>query len=885
MPSSDPSSGEPSADGGQRHSKLRNPTKPFPQAKSAAPWLGLTACVAVSVGASTMATRWRLPALSPQLLVAFVGMLSGLVVFAALKARSALRCVDQMRERLMSAEDQVNVLTRVESGLRQAEEQFRRAFADANVGMVIVGCDLNLRHVNDAFGQMLGYTRSELIGRSVIELTHPEDRDVTTRSIQSLIQDAHHRVSVEKRYAHRDGHVVWGLSNVALVRDENNAPRFFVAHVQNITEARRATEQLRVNAERLRACIENTPNVAVQWYDRDGRVIYWNRASEGLVGWNSSEAVGRSPAELFATGNDPDEFLRSIREIEQSGQTIGPFECDVRHRDGSQRICLSTLFAIPAAGGERYFVCMDVDITEAKKAVRALADSKERLRAIVETIEEVFWIAEPGKVHAIYISPAVEKIWGHPPDRFLQDPTLVLETIHPEDRPTFLRAVERQAAGQHTSIEYRVFHADGSVRWIWDQGFPVRNGEGRLVAVNGLATNITERKRLEAQLRQAQKMEAIGTLAGGIAHDFNNILGSIIGFTELARLDAAGSETVLQSLNDVLKASRRAKGLVQQILAFSRQQESHRQPVQFGPIVREAAKLLRAAAPASIQWSVEIPETLSTVLADPTQLHQIIMNLGTNAIQAIGHGQGAVSLHLDEFAIDETLASAHPGITAGAHVRLTVSDSGSGMNAVTMDHMFDPFFTTKAPGEGSGLGLSVVHGIVKNHQGAITVQSQPGKGTSIEILLPAGTADIAPADATESVTPPARNGQGEHILFVDDEPALGIVGRRVLQCCGFRVTVKNDPVEALETFQKTPQDFALVITDLTMPSMDGLTLAAKLLRLRPGLPILLTTGYGAGITVEAARRAGFQDLLLKPSDLESIGDAVTRALALKSNGT
>ena len=895
MPSPHPSPGQPSTDDAQNFSQLPGQPKVSLPSNSRAPWIGLLGCLTISIALSSQASRLGLTTLSPRVVIVLVGFLAGWVLFGFLKARSLRGLADQtqlrhdreqdaMRHRLTSLENQVHELRRQESGLRQAEEWFRRAFEDASVGMVIADCELRVRHINDAFCRMIDRTRDEVLGRNVLEITHPDDYDLTTQSVESLARDALHRVSIEKRYIHRNGHAVWGLANVALVRDERQTPLFFVAQVHDITETRRAREELRVNAERLQACIENTPNVAVQWYDRDGRVIYWNRASEALVGWTSKEALGRYPGDLFATGNAPDEFLRSIREIERTGQTLGPFECDLRHRDGTQRACLSTLFAIPAADGQRYFVCMDVDITAAKKAAEALADSKERLRTIVETIEEVFWIAEPGKVLATYISPAVNKIWGYPPERFLQDPDLVLETIHPEDRSAFLLAIDRQAAGHHTSIEYRVFHSDGSIRWIWDQGFPVRNLDGTLVAVHGLATNITERKKLEAQLRQAQKMEALGTMAGGIAHDFNNILGSIIGFTELARIDSRGNDAVLQSLNDVLKASHRAKGLVQQILAFSRQQESHCQTVQFGPIVCEAAKLLRAAAPASIQLSVDTPHSLPTVLADPTQLHQIVMNLGTNAIQAIGPGHGAISLSLDAFAVDETFASAHPGISPGPHLRLTVTDSGAGMNATTVDHMFDPFFTTKPPGEGSGLGLSVVHGIVKNHKGIIIVRSQPGKGTAIEILLPVGTQEIIPATAIEESLPPASNGHGEHILFIDDEPALGIIGRRVLECCGFRVTVRNNPLDALETFRTTPNDFALVITDLTMPSMDGITLASKLLQVRPGLPILLTTGHGAGITMEGARQAGFRDVLLKPNDLESIGDAVRRALAPRSHG-
>jgi PAS domain S-box-containing protein len=781
-----------------------------------------------------------------------------------------------------------------ERALRHAEARFCCAFDDASIGMVILESDWRIVRANESLGQMLGYGAAALAGLNLLDLFNPADRSALLEALPTLAEQdvPAPRRTVEKRLQHRDGRVVWARTSLAVVPEEGGRPRFLTAQIEDTTERRRAGELLRHNTEQLRACIENTPNVAVQWYDREGRVVFWNRASETLTGWSAEEALGLTPEKIFRTGQSAAEFVAILRDLEKTGETLGPFELGFSHRDGTPRSCLSTLFAIPTAGGDPQFVCMDVDMTAATRATQALAQSEERLRAIVETIEEVFWTAEPGGIQATYISPAVSKVWGYPPERFLQNPSCVLETIHPDDRATFLAAVDRQAQGQRTSIEYRVFHADGSIRWIWDQGFPVLDASGRLIAINGLATNITERRRLETELRQAQKMEAIGTLAGGIAHDFNNILGSIMGFSELARLDAKGNAAAEQSLHEVLRASRRAKALVQQILAFSRRDEAGREPVLLGPITREAIQLLRAAAPASIRLDLRIPHELPAVLADPTQLHQVVMNLGTNAIHAIRPGHGAVELRLERIEITPEEAAVHRGLNTGPHVRLTVADSGAGIAPAALEHIFEPFFTTKAPGEGSGLGLSVVHGIVNSHGGVVTVESQPGVGTTVQVYLPAlgspppeeavtsrslSSAPSSPSAASSSVQD-QRAGGGEHVLFVDDEPSLVQVGKRVLEECGYRVTTKNDPVAAWDEFRRRPDDFDLVITDLTMPNLDGAGLALQILQLRPAMPVLLTTGFGASVTREQALRLGIRDLLFKPTDPATLGDAVHRAL-------
>ena len=398
--------------------------------------------------------------------------------------------------------------------------------------------------------------------------------------------------------------------------------------------------------------------------------------------------------------------------------------------------------------------------------------------------------------------------------------------------------------------------------------------------VVGTAEDITERRKLEDQFRQSQKLEAIGTLAGGIAHDFNNILGAIIGYTELIKMSLVGkNEAAIGHLDAVLQASRRAVSLVRQILTFSRQEDHGRIPVQLGHVVDEPLKLLRATLPATIRLEEAFADDLPTVLADPTQIHQIVMNLGTNAAHAMNDRPGRLRVMLEKVVIDEQMAKGNASLHPGLYARLTVSDTGSGMNAETVQRIFEPFFTTKPPGEGTGLGLSVVHGIMRNHEGAVTVYSQPGEGTVFHMYFPAYAHDASDAVARPAEVP---KGSGERILFVDDEKPLALLGQSLLESLGYVVMAGTQVQEMLARVKADPAGFDLIVTDLAMPEMTGTEFAAQILKIRPDLPIILATGYTASLTFERAQALGIRELLIKPLTRESLGLAVQRALGKPS---
>jgi signal transduction histidine kinase len=387
--------------------------------------------------------------------------------------------------------------------------------------------------------------------------------------------------------------------------------------------------------------------------------------------------------------------------------------------------------------------------------------------------------------------------------------------------------------------------------------------------------HITERKRLEAQLRQAQKMEAMGTLAGGIAHDFNNILAAILGYTELALRAIHQDSVASHYLQEVHKAGQRAKTLVQQILTFSRRTEQTRTPVQLSRLLEEPLALLRASLPSTIAIRQHISQDAGTVLADPTQLHQVLLNLCANAEYAMRETGGLLEIRLEPVEVDEQVTAQHLELPAGPYVRITVTDTGHGMTSDVVDRIFEPFFTTKRPGEGTGMGLALVHGIVASHGGVVTVASVVGQGTTFTIYLPRIDDSVRDEAAQEGSLPTGA----ERVLFVDDEESLVSLGQEILMLLGYDVVVCTSSIEALEVFRMAPQRFDLVITDQTMPHMTGEELALELRRLRSDIPIILCTGFSHIMYAERAQELGIDAFLMKPLAMQDLAQVIQQVLA------
>ncbi|AOS44746.1 Blue-light-activated protein [Lacunisphaera limnophila] len=517
------------------------------------------------------------------------------------------------------------------------------------------------------------------------------------------------------------------------------------------------------------------------------------------------------------------------------------------------------------------------------RADAALRESEARYRDFIAQAQDaIFTLSLDGRIQSV--NDAARRVTGWELNTWVGH--RFQRVLLPEDLAVAEQRFAAVIAGESPpSFELRIRARDGGLVTLEFAVSPQLK-EGRVIGLLGIGRDVTERNRaeetqtrLEAQLRQAQKMEAIGNLAGGIAHDFNNILTAIIGHTQLAEMDLPLRHPARDALVNTLAASHRAKELVNQILAFSRKQEPKRVLLHLGLVVQESLKLLRPVLPSSIEIVTRLPEGLPGIMGDATQMHQVLVNLATNAAQVMAGQGGRLELAVEFVVVDQAMVQQRPQLRPGSFLRLLVSDTGSGMDEQTLQRIFEPFFTTKAPGQGTGLGLAVVHGIVQAHEGAIVVYSQPGQGTAFHLYFPA----VAVTD-TAARTPPALPvaaavaGEGRSIMLVDDDSLVLLAAEKVLRRAGYRVMPFGDPEAALRAFQTSPTECDLIVTDLTMPRMLGTKLAAECRALRSDLPVLLTTGFGGALDRAALDRAGVVAMVQKPFTSESLLRAVAEAM-------
>ena len=621
----------------------------------------------------------------------------------------------------------------------------------------------------------------------------------------------------------------------------------------------------------ISSMIENVEELAIA-ADASGRIVYANAACQRFCGYSKKEMVGLKINELF------DLSTLQNSQIEQclKEETAKNFETTAIKPDGSSFPVHISISPLRSETSPRGCTIIASNISERKKSQKALIDSHVRFLMVLDSIDADIYVSDLETYEVLLTNRHMRESFGEdlvgktcyqvfrnesiPCSHCTND-----KLLDSDGRPAGVCVWE----GKNPITGKWYINYDRAIKWV----------DGRFVRLQ-IATDISRIKdlekeslRIQAQLQQAQKMEAIGTLAGGIAHDFNNILSAVIGYTEIALTDVSEDTSQHRNLQEVLKAGSRARDLVKQILTFSRQTEQELKPVKINQIIRESLKLLRASLPTTVKISHDI-QSDSAVLADPTQIHQVIMNLFTNAAHAMRSSGGQLKIELSDVVLGGSFIEQHPYLSPGVYIKLRVIDTGHGMEKAILDRIFDPFFTTKERGEGTGMGLAVVLGIVKSHGGTITVESEPEKGARFNVFLPVILQEVDHEIRTKAPIPTGT----ERILFIDDEKSLVDLGQQILERLGYDVTIRTSSLEALELFMEQPDKFDLVITDMTMPNMTGDELAAKLMNIRADIPVILCTGYSERISRERAQKLGIKEFILKPIVMRELAKTVRGVL-------
>ncbi|MCF8127982.1 MAG: PAS domain S-box protein [Deltaproteobacteria bacterium] len=772
-----------------------------------------------------------------------------------------------------------------EMALRESEERFELAMRFSNDGIFDWNLETDRIYYSPGWKKLLGYEDHE-IKNTISEwerLTRPEDVEASWKMLNELLEGKRDRFEMEFRMRHKEGHWVDILSRANAVFDENGkAVRIVGTHV-DITERKR----LEVALHKQEALHKQAQKVA--------RLGHWELTpSVGILDWCEEmyHILGLDPrkgAPALLDHKDivhPEDWRRYERSVNNALTKGLPFDIDFQFIRPDGEIRWMNAKGEVEKDGKGNIVRLfgtAQDITQFKSVEIALEKSEKRYREIFESITDIFYRTDmTGKLQIV--SPACKRILGYDPDELIGSSLSDLY-VEPEQRRRFLEQLneKKEVFEYETALTAR----GGSVVWVSTNAHFHVDDKGNKVGVQGVSRDITPRKRAEAereamekQFLQAQKMEAIGTLAGGIAHDFNNILMPVIGYTDLALSEVDQNTSLGKYLREIYIAGNRATDLVRQILTFARQSEEKPMPVRVGTIAKEALKFLRATIPASIDIREHII-TGSCVLADPTRIHQILMNLFTNAVQGIVEERGVIEVHISDVVLDADHVYAISGLKPGNYLKMVVRDTGKGIAKEHLDSVFEPYFTTKAKGEGTGLGLSVVHGIVKKCGGEIAVDSEWGKGTVFTIHLPVTEAGSEAGDCAPTVLPKGE----ESVLMVDDEASIVRLNTQILKDLGYRVTASTSSIDALELFRSKPDDFDLVITDMTMPGMTGDKLASELIHISPHIPIILCTGHSKRISPEKATAIGIKRLCMKPLSKGKLANTVRAVLDETKNST
>jgi len=804
-----------------------------------------------------------------------------------------------------------------EKALQESEERYRAVVEDQSDLICRFLPDTTLTFVNKAYADYFGKNSKDLLGHTFLQFI-PEKEHQKVKDLIISLNPKDPFGTHEHRVINSKGELRWQQWVNRAIFDESGAIFEFQAVGRDITDQKKAEEILRQSQEELEKRVEErTADLReanrklqeqiisckqiekslseseekfryiteispfpISLIDSSGRYLYINKTFTEVFGY-TMEDIPDGKA-WFQLAYPKPEYRREavsfwksdLANLEKGMVSLRVFR--VKCKDGSFR---DIIFRPIAMEGDQWFIIYE-DITKRKQAEEEVYKAKEYLEKVFHSVTDSIIVTDMN-THVVTCNDASEKIFGYMKKELVGKSIKIFFPDQKAFKDMISESKRKIRELGYFEGEAMLRHKKGHMVTIAFKTSMLKSTSKKAMGIIWVGRDITEQKkaelakeRLETSLHQAQKMQAIGTLAGGIAHDFNNILSVILGYIELSLETIPGVSPIRSNMDEVIEACKRGKDLVRQILTFSRKVELERKPVKIQPILNEAIRFMRASLPSTIEIRQKIDPECGIVMANPTQIHQIIMNLCSNAYHSMRASGGTLEITLEEVKTDQNLKRLFQDIKDGSYLRLTVRDTGHGIEKSNLERIFDPFFTTKPPGEGSGMGLSTVHGIVQAHEGKITVESEIGKGTLFHIYFPCLGREITTKEFKSEAIP---KGQ-ERILFVDDEPSLVNTAKIILERYGYKVTAVTNTIEALEIFHGDPDAFDLVITDQTLPSMTGANLATQLRLIRPTIPIILTSGYSEVITPEKAREIGICEYIMKPFFARDLAKIIRRVL-------
>ncbi|MEW5734020.1 MAG: cache domain-containing protein [Thermodesulfobacteriota bacterium] len=736
-----------------------------------------------------------------------------------------------------------------------------------------------LEFASEGCRELLGLAPEELTGKnpqSFSRFVHPDDCPRITGEVDAAIAQGK-AFLLEYRIRDAQGRERWVWEAGHDVRGPDGKLEALEGFITDITDAMKMRLALHDSEQRFRDLADLLPGGIFEM-DLSGRLSYVNKGALEMFGYSEADfGQGLFALSIMANG-DRERAARRIGAVLTGASLPAPSEYLCRKKDGTEFSAIIHTSVIVRDGKISGLRGVALDVTLLKEAQKAREISDTRFRAVFDSARDGIFLKDTlGRFQLI--NPALQEMMARPESDFKEKSP---EEVFGGDTAARIKDEDRNVlGGQDVAVEHDLTIM-GEKKTFHVLKVPMRGRDGSVIGILGIARDVTRQKKLESDLRQAQKMDALGRLAGGIAHDFNNILAAILGYAELSSLDESSSPVLKSSLDHMVSAAKRGKELVRQILLFSRREDIRKEPVSIKDVVLETGNMLRATLPASIRMDLDI-RSKNSVMGSSVQIQQVLVNLCTNAAKAMSETGGRLQVGLYDEVLDSDAAARHPGARPGPYVRLTVTDSGPGIAPEIKECIFEPFFTTGKPGQGSGMGLSVVHGIVSSHGGFITVYSEPSRGATFNVFFPSAGEPRKTVEGREGDTPQLQRRYQGTVLFVDDEPALVGLGERLLVRLGFRVVCFTESPKALEAFSTAPDSFDLLITDQTMPDMTGSELAEAVLALRPEMPIILCTGYSETMSEDRALSAGISAFVMKPATLKGFSEAVERALAGKGN--